>query len=96
MGEISTPLFRRNPAIEEAPLQAELMLFNPETSKFYVLNSTMAFAWRQLESATSLQQIAAGVSETFGGVSPDSASADLHSAIDQLVALGLIEPSIDE
>ena len=48
---------RRNPKIEEAPLQGELMLFDPVTSKFFVMNRTMAFLWRQCDGERALSAI---------------------------------------
>jgi hypothetical protein len=87
-------MLRRNTAIEEAPLQGELMLFNPANSQFFVLNRTMAYAWKKLDSSASLEDIAAGITETFSGVSPETALADVRKAVDNLVALGLIEESV--
>jgi hypothetical protein len=95
MGETLTrQLLRRNAAIEEAPLQQELMLFNPTSSQFFVLNSTMAFTWKKLDSSASVEDIAAGITETFEGVSLETAIADVRKAVDNLLALGLIEPSV--
>ena len=95
MGEtFSLQRLRRNAAIEEAPLQDELMLFNPATSQFFVLNRTMAFTWKRLDSAASLEDIATGITETFAGVSPETAAADVRNAVDNLLALGLIEPTV--
>ena len=94
MGEtISRVILRRNAAIEEAPLQDELMLFNPTSSQFFVLNRTMAFAWKKLDSDASLEDIAAGITQTFAGVTFEAAIADVRKAIDNLLALGLIETS---
>jgi hypothetical protein len=95
MSEAMSPqLLRRNAVIEEAPLHDELMLFNPTNSQFYVLNRTMAFTWKQLQSAASLDDIAAEISQNFAGVSKETATADVRKAIDNLLALGLIEPSV--
>ena len=94
MGEtLSGQALRRNAAIEEAPLQDELMLFNPSSSQFFVLNRTMAFTWRKLDSAVSLEDIAAGITETFAGVTFEAAIADVRKAVNNLLALGLIETS---
>ena len=50
-------LFRRNPKIEEAPLGADLMLFDPDKSQFYVLNTTMAYLWRSCNGQNSFERI---------------------------------------
>jgi coenzyme PQQ synthesis protein D (PqqD) len=95
MGETLSPqLLRRNVAIEEAPLQEELMLFNPVSSQFFVLNRTMAFAWKKLDAKASVEDIAVGITEAFAGVSLETALADVQKAVDNLMALGLIEPSV--
>ena len=78
-------MFTQNPKIEEAPLQGELMLFDPETSKFYVLNRTMAFVWRRCDGSHTpeamlegLQREFAAVGLRFASVRPcDRRSADL-------------------
>jgi len=91
---LSPQLLRRNSSIEEAPLHHELMLFHPDSSQFFVLNRTMAFTWKRLESAASIDDIAAGIAETFDGVTVDAATADVRKAVDELLALGLIEPNV--
>jgi hypothetical protein len=88
----SSQTLRRNPAVEEAPLHDELMLFNSTSSQFFVLNKTMAFTWKRLESTASLDQIASGMAESFAGVSIQTATADVAKAVSELIALGLIEP----
>jgi hypothetical protein len=95
MGETLSPqLLRRKAAIEEAPLQEDLMLFDPDRSQFFVLNRTMAFAWKKLDSTASVEDIAAGITETFAGVNLETALDDVRKAVDNLMALGLIEPSV--
>ena len=81
---------RRNPKIEEAPLQGELMLFNPATSQFFVLNRTMAYVWRHCEGAPSLGTLVDGLAAEFSGVEAGAAEADLRRAVDELVGLGLV------
>ena len=81
---------RRNPAIEEAPLQEELMLFDPAQSKFFVLNPTMAFVWKGCDGATSLGDIATRLTEEFSGVELEVAMRDVHTAASELATLGLL------
>jgi len=87
---VDTRLLRRNPAVEEAPLQGEMMLFDAATSKFYVLNSSMAVAWRCCDGQHSLDEIASQLAADFSGVSAEEASADAARAIDELRGLGLL------
>src|SRR6266849_3992653 len=60
-------MWTRNSRVEEAPLQNDLMLFDPQTAKFYVLNGTMAFVWRNC-NGKSLNQIAESMEDEFSGV----------------------------
>lgn len=83
---------RRNPKIEEAPLQGELMLFDPVTAKFFVMNATMAFLWRQCDGERSLPQIVDRLSLEFSGVDAVAAEEELRKSLDELVGLGLLVP----
>jgi hypothetical protein len=82
--------FRKNPRIEEAPLHGELMLFDAASSKFYVLNRTMAFLWRHCDGGSSFSQVVGKLQEEFDDVEPSAAEADLTKALDELVAMGLV------
>ena len=81
---------RRNPKIEEAPLQGELMLFDPATSKFFVLNRTMAFLWRKCDGTQSLSAIAATLATEFSDVDTVVAEVELRQAVEELLGLGLL------
>lgn len=83
-------VLRRNPSIEEAPLQGELMLFDPASAKFFVLNTTMAFLWRQCDGMKSLPEIATALVDEFDGVDPSTAANDLGTAANELSSLGLL------
>ena len=84
---------RRNPKVEEAPLQGELMLFDPATSKFYVLNRTMAFVWRHCDGEHTLPRMLEALGAEFSGVEPAAARADLRRAIEELLSFGLVVDS---
>ncbi|HYS52284.1 MAG TPA: PqqD family protein [Thermoanaerobaculia bacterium] len=81
---------RRNPAVEEAPLQNELMLFDPKTSKFYVLNGTMAFLWRNWDEAKTAGDLTALMTSAFDTPDRSSVAADIDAAIADLKQLGLL------
>jgi hypothetical protein len=85
-------VLRRNPSIEEAPLQDELMLFDPASAKFFVLNTTMAFLWRQCDGKKSLPEIVTALVDEFDGVDPATAKNDLGVAATELSSLGLLLP----
>ena len=86
-------VFTQNPKIEEAPLQGELMLFDPETSKFYVLNRTMAFVWRRCDGSHTAEDMLEGLQREFADVESGAAQADLRAALGELVSLGLVVDS---
>ena len=67
------------------------MLFDPVTSKFYVLNRTMAFVWRECDGQKTVDAILERMTQEFAGVDRNSASKDLGVAVDQLVSLGLVQ-----
>jgi len=80
----------RNPKIEEAPLESDLMLFDPASSKFYVLNRTMAFVWRECDGQKTVDAILERMTQNFRDVDRATASKDLGVAVEQLVSLGLV------
>jgi hypothetical protein len=82
---------QRNPAVEEAGLQDELMLFDPSTSKFFVLNRTMAFTWKRIGDGVSPRDIALAIEAEFDGIDRAQAHADIQGAIEELIALGLVQ-----
>jgi hypothetical protein len=81
---------RRNPKIEEAPLQTELMLFDPDTSRFYVLNGTMASIWRGCEDTSTPAGIVERLTREFEGVDPAAAEVDVRKALEDLISNGLL------
>jgi len=85
--------YKKNRTVEEAPLQGDLMLFEPSTSKFFVLNSTMAFVWNALDGAAKPADVVHSMHSTFEGVDASVAEADVNRAIEELLSLGLIEPA---
>jgi hypothetical protein len=82
--------FRKNPKIEEAPLHGELMLFDSTTSKFFVLNRTMAFLWKHCDGGHSLPELVEKLQQEFADVDSATAQADLEKALQDLVSLGLV------
>jgi coenzyme PQQ synthesis protein D (PqqD) len=81
---------RRNPSVEEAPLQDELMLFEPSTAKFFVLNSTMAYVWRNWDDHPDAEALAAGIERDFEGADRDAVRSDVQAAVADLKNLGLL------
>jgi hypothetical protein len=81
---------QRNPAVEEAPLQGELMLFDPATSRFFVLNRTMAFVWKSCDAMPTVDALIDGLQDEFAGVDSSAARSDVERALDELISAGLV------
>lgn len=90
MSQADLKTLSRNPKIEEAPLESDLMLFDPASSKFYVLNRTMAFVWRECDGQKTVDAILERMTQNFRDVDRATASKDLGVAVEQLVSLGLV------
>ena len=83
-------MFQRNSQVEEAPLQSELMLYNPSTAQFYMLNPTMAHIWRSCESAQPIDALVSAVVDSFDGADGAAVETDVRQAVAELVSLGLL------
>jgi hypothetical protein len=83
-------MFVKSSVIEEAPLAAELMLFDPGTSRFFVLNRTMALVWRHCDGQHSLTAMLDVMSQEFDEFERGAAEQDVQKAVSELVSLGLI------
>ena len=86
-------LFVRCAAIEEAPLSADLMLFDPGTSRFFVLNPTMALVWRQCDGQHTLSSMLDAIRVEFDDADPATVEHDVRKAVNELEMLGLITPA---
>lgn len=82
-------MYRRNPKVEEAPLQGELMLFDPDRSKFFVLNPTMAAVWRKCDGTTTLEDMFEVIRTSFSETDVAPVEAEVKNALGQLIELGL-------
>jgi len=81
--------FRRNPDIEAAPLDKELMLFSAATKKFVVLNATAGRLWECLEEPRTPDELAHALRVRFktNGVAVEQ---DVASVIARFEELGLV------
>jgi hypothetical protein len=87
-----TTSYRRNPAVEAAPMQDETILFDPATNKFCLLNGTAAWLWSRLEEPCTVEQLSSGLLENFHGVTPMDADRDVRSAIEHFRDLSFVVP----
>lgn len=81
--------FRRNPSIEAAPLQNELMLFNAATKKFCVLNSTAAQLWECLAEPKTENELASALRTQFK-TNGARVEDDVTKVMQELEGLGLV------
>ena len=88
--ELSDRPLRRNPQVEEAPLQGELMIFDPASSRFFVLNRTMTFVWRRCDGAHGVAEMVDELRHEFAEVDAAAAEGDLKKALGELASLGLV------
>lgn len=85
-----TIAYRRNPRVEEAPLQTDLMLFDPDTSQFFVLNPTMAYVWKSCDGTKTIDVIVNSIRDEFENVSEVPVETEMRHALAQLFDLGLV------
>jgi len=83
-------VLRRREGVEEAPLQGDLMLFSPSSGQFFMMNRTMAIAWRQCDGNNSIAAIAEELAGTFQGIDRRQAEHDVTQALAELIKLGLL------
>ena len=82
--------YRRNPTIETAPLQQEVMLFNASTKKFCVLNPSAAVVWQHLEEPRTAEELAGVLREHFTVNGATSIDQDVKSVLNELEHLDLV------
>jgi hypothetical protein len=87
---MSGAAYERNPKVEEAPLQGEMMLFDPVSSQFFVLNRTMAFLWRHCEGGTTVEGMVRSLRDAFREADAASVESEVQEALGRMVELGLL------
>lgn len=90
IGQVDAGVFVRSAEVEEAPLQGELMLFDPRSSRFFVLNRTMTFVWKRCDGRHTVAAMAGEMKAEFDGVDPGAAEQDVRRALGELETLGLL------
>lgn len=82
--------FQQSAGIEAAPLRDEVILFHSSSNKFCVLNRTSSFIWSELSKPSTGMEVAQRLGASFEGVDLDRAQADVDSALEEMLALGLV------
>ncbi|TFG51429.1 MAG: PqqD family protein [Gemmatimonadales bacterium] len=83
-------LYRRNPAIEAAPMQGESILFDPATNRFCLLNDTAAAVWERLASPATVEQLSAELLLHFETPAPALVEQDVRAALQQFAELAFV------
>jgi hypothetical protein len=87
--------YSRNLRIELAPMEQESILFDPQTSKFMVLNRTGAFVWNQLSEERSVAEIADALCASFQGVGLPEARNDVEQILGEMASHGIVIGNLD-
>jgi hypothetical protein len=82
--------YSHSPAIEAAPLQDEILLFDPAKNQFCVLNRTASHIWNQLATPSSTESLAAGLCKSFSGVALEDAYRDTDKALQEMLRLNFV------
>lgn len=81
--------YKRNPAVEAAPMSGETVLYNPDTNRFFVLNETASFIWDALEEPHTEAQLRDLLLEQFEGVDHAVAESDVAATLSELEGLAV-------
>lgn len=84
-----TDRYKQCPTVEAAPLEDGMILLDPETNQFSVLNQTAAAIWARVAQPATSEEIVAELRERFeevgGGV-----QSDVEDTLRQMVERKLI------
>jgi len=83
------PRYQQRLAVEAAPLEDGMILLDPETNEFSVLNQTAAAIWARVAQPATSEEIAAEIRENFAEVDGRVLS-DVEDALRQMLERRLI------
>jgi hypothetical protein len=83
-------LYRRNPRVEQAPLNDEAILFDPDASRFLVLNRTSTLLWEHLSEGRTPEHLAERVCASFAGVEFEAALHDVETVLEHMLSQELV------
>ena len=66
------------------------LVFNPESNAAVALNKTGVYLWNRLKEGATEAEMAAGLLETYDGVTAEKASADVKSFLEELRSRSLL------
>lgn len=84
-----TDRYKQIPTVEAAPLEDGMILLDPETSQFSVLNQTASAIWASVAQPATSEEIAADIRERFAEAGGNVLS-DVEETLRQMVERRLI------
>jgi hypothetical protein len=91
------PRFQRSAQVEIAPLDDELILFDPPSNVFLIMNAAGSFLWGRLSEPQTADDLARAVCGHFSGIELANAVHDVNDILEQMLSHKLVtrsEPSI--
>ena len=82
--------FVRNQRIEAAPLNEEAILFDPTSSKFFMLNRTSSFLWERLSTPATAESLAGDICKSFDNIAEADALIDVRATLDEMLSMELV------
>jgi len=82
--------YQQRSAIEAAPLEDGMILLDPETNEFSVLNQTATAIWARTAQPATCDEISADIVARFADVTEGAARSDVEETIRQMVERKLI------
>jgi len=82
--------YQQEPSIEAAPLEDGMILLDPATNQFSVLNQTAAAIWASVAKPATSAEVATEIRNRFAEVD-GNLSSDVEQALREMVERGLIK-----
>jgi hypothetical protein len=82
--------YQQRATIEAAPLEDGVILLDPETNEFSVLNQTASAIWARVAQPATSEEIATEIAAQFAEVTSAAARSDVEAALRQMVERKLI------
>ena len=90
MGGGMSDRYQQRGSIEAAPLEDGVILLDPETNEFSVLNQTASAIWARVAQPATSEEIATEIAAQFAEVTAAAARSDVEAALREMVERKLI------
>lgn len=82
--------YQQRASIEGAPLEDGIILLDPETNEFSVLNQTASAIWARVAQPATSEEIATEIAAQFAEVTASDARSDVEATLRQMVERKLV------